>query len=462
MKSQIETLETRRLMAGDWAIADEFQLAAGQTSASTAMATDPAGNVFAAGFVTDATGATHDVIREKPAGTTAWTTVWQGDLPLDQINELAVEADGDIYVGGATPTGDYWMVMAMRCSRGETTFSVTDDPGATDGFAFLNALTVDQATGNVFAVGRTRMQVGVTTAPGKKTSPVYASGWIVRKQTGGDGAFQTVDTFTSNLQRAEAFDVSVVPTGPLAGVYVVGSMANETSWLMRRSSGTGGAVGNAGTWSTFDTFQYDAVNGGFNSSTMVAADAAGNLYVAGTGSVRTTSGTRKTPTYTTTYYWVTRKYAFDATRNGYAWTTLEAFDSTNVGPIRDLAVGGDGSIYLVGNYQDRNQYGTLTDYHAVTRSYRNVNGTWQWQTDDYQFVADRDTVWTGVVVDPTGTAYVGGGGRGDDGGYHWIVRSTANATATSISSSSTPQEAATWSSARAAGLFSEDPLFALA
>lgn len=423
MNAQIEQLEPRRLMAGNWATADEFQLAAGQTSASTALATDPAGNVFAAGFVTDATGATHEVIREKPAGTSEWATVWEGALPLNQINEFAVEADGDMYVAGRTSGGDNWMVMAMRPSRGDTMFSVIDDPGAADAYAWINALVVDQATGNVFSVGKTRTQVGVTTGPGKKTSPVYSGTWIVRKQTAGEGAFRTVDTFTSGTEATEAFDVAVVPTGPLSGVYVVGSatLAGGT-WFTRRSSGTGSGVGDAGTWGEMDRFQYDALNGGSNTARGVASDAAGNLYVAGQGSQRTVSGgSKKNPTYTTQSYWLTRRYAFDAGHGAYGWATLDAIQMPSI--PADLAVAGDGSIYLIGNYQDRNEYGTYTDHHAVTRSYRKVNDAWQWQTDDYQFVADRDTIWTSAVVDATGTAYVGGSGRGEDGGYHWLVRS---------------------------------------
>ena len=56
MTPQIEFLESRRLLSGDWTTVDDFQLAAGKNAVLLDIGTDAAGNVFAVGRAFDSTG----------------------------------------------------------------------------------------------------------------------------------------------------------------------------------------------------------------------------------------------------------------------------------------------------------------------------------------------------------------------------------------------------------------------
>jgi hypothetical protein len=145
-----ERLEARTFLSA-WPVVDSFQLASEQISESQAMATDAAGNVYAAGSARDSAGNTHAIIREKAAGGTIWTTVEDfSPNGFAAFHAMAIDAAGDIYVGGEgkyNSLSDHWFV-GERLASGS--FSVVDSQ--TGGFAAGVAI---DASGNVYATGLT-------------------------------------------------------------------------------------------------------------------------------------------------------------------------------------------------------------------------------------------------------------------------------------------------------------------
>ena len=63
------------------------------------MTADNAGNVYAAGDAFNTANARHGIIREKLAGSSTWTTVFESDS-ADWFEDVAVDPAGTVYAAG--------------------------------------------------------------------------------------------------------------------------------------------------------------------------------------------------------------------------------------------------------------------------------------------------------------------------------------------------------------------------
>lgn len=397
-----ESLENRVLFSG-FSTSDDFQLSPGHDADLYygAVASDALGDVYAAGEALDSAGAQHDVIRMKAAGAATWTTISDVQVP-GGYSDLAVSPGGDLYVTG-TGVGSGWIVQRMRRSIGETTFTTIDQP-VFSGRSNCVGLALD-AAGDVYAIG-----YGVTVSS-KRTS---VEQWIVRKQTGGTGAFATADAYRYSDADSYPNGVTVIDSGPAAGVYVVGESDATGHWLARRSA-DGGAH-----WSLVDDYQAGASpgDGTVARANALAGDTAGNVYVVGFAQSRVqTGGTRKSPTYSYTNLCTTRKGTVTA-GGAWTWSVDDTFITAGRDPgFTDVSIDSAGSVYVAGMYTTQDNLS-----HSLVR--RKAAGTWA-TADDFIYSGSLyGSESYSLVIDTSGDVFVGGYSSDASGVSHWIVRST--------------------------------------
>lgn len=405
----MESLERRTLLSG-WSTEDDFMPfnpGFGSYAINQAMTADANGNVYAVGEAADFEGVDRHIafVRQKTSGSASWQTVGtvEGSVgsPSPAIFQaVAAVPTGELYVSGRVDaTTKIWK---GTWNAGSLSLSVVDS-----GFAgYYGDIAVD-AAGNVFAVGSVSVRQGRFNT---------TSHWIVRKQTGGQGAFTTVDDYLFNGYSAGAQAIAVIPSGPSAGVYVAGGGGGGTSaganWIVRKSTNAGS------TWSTVDTFQLDPATKAPSSASDIAAHEDGTLYVVGSAATGIrTGGNPQHPTYTYTKRWFMRS----SSNGGASWSNHDVYPETagtNAGspggsPVAvttDLA----GNVYLAG---DR-WIGDIS--HTVVRT--NADGTWS-TSDDYAY--DPGSYGASVfdiTRDASGTIYFGGSHSGVSGD-RWFVRS---------------------------------------
>jgi hypothetical protein len=243
---------------------------------------------------------------------------------------------------------------------------------------FANADDIGIATdavGNVYASG----------CDFYKSGSYYYPLWTVRKGVGGT-SFSTVDT----VPNSRPTDVFVHPT---AGVFVAGmttvTIKNQTSsaWLVRRST-DGGA-----TWSTVDTFQ---LTGTKSSVAMgIGADAAGNLYVVGSGHAVNKG--------ITSNHWIVRK----STNGGNSWVTVDDYQlvADNSSQARCIAADTNGNLVVAGSGAGK----------WIVR--KNAGGTGAWTTVDVFQNAGSVTTPNAIAAGLFGNIFVGG-----NDSANWLIK----------------------------------------
>ena len=242
----------------------------------SAVGSDSAGNLYAAGIYTDQSDPNitdHWFVRRSADGGVSWSIVddvapFSGSW-FNQANAIAADAAGNVYVAGflnTTSTSDAWIV---RKSVGGTSFTTVDSLpsgiGATAIFVHPTAGIFVAGQANVLVQGRT------------------IRAWIVRRSANAGATWQTVDTFYgtkgSTYYFGRAYGVGADAHGNL---YVAGALAIPYrgsavwEWVVRKSTNGGSS------WSTVDTYQL--APGGNSVPAGFVADSNGNLYVAGYGS----------------------------------------------------------------------------------------------------------------------------------------------------------------------------------
>lgn len=121
----------------------------------TEVTTDSAGNVYAAGQITEFTGAGNAIIRKyDAAGTEQWTKIFNGaDGLQDYYHGLVVGPDGSIYLAGATATNatNLDILIVKMDSSGNVVWNTTFDyTGSVD-----NALSIAlDKSGNFYVAGK--------------------------------------------------------------------------------------------------------------------------------------------------------------------------------------------------------------------------------------------------------------------------------------------------------------------
>ena len=406
----IESLEDRRLLSG-WTTSDDFvqpPAGIGNYAIPAAMTADSAGNVFAVGESVDySNNHSYAIARRKSSASSQWQTVAMvqstGSFAA-KFTGVAVAPSGDVYlcgiIGGSITSGAASRVWKGTWDATGTSLSLsvvdTQSTGQYEGIA------VD-AAGNVFVVGHFAVYKG------SKAS----NHWFVRKQDGGQGAFAAVDDYIFNSSYTVANAVSVIPSGPNAGVYVVGrggggdspyAISAGANWIVRKSSNAGSS------WSNVDTFQLDPSTNAPAVAKAIAVNENGTLSVMGSASNRVrTGGTPNKPVYTTTHRW----YMRSSSDGGASWSNHDVYPesaSTTFNGAMAVTTDRAGNTYVAGTLNSR----------SIVRS--NAGGSWS-TSDDAQLYADGQGA-TAMTRDASGTVYVGGSAMEPAPIYdeHWIVR----------------------------------------
>jgi hypothetical protein len=264
-----------------WTTVDDFVPDSGVgdgRNVASGVAVDGVGNVYVVGMVHKRVGmSSHSyefwVVRKSADAGATWTTVDQYGYPNapESVASAVLATPAGLFVCGLSVAtsgrGPQWVVR--KCANAGTTWTTVDNFYSSTAFNQPNALTAD-AAGNVYVGGFSDIN----------TAGSYAHYWVVRKGTNGGASWQTVDafryfpyptTFTAN-------DALGMGTDALGNVYAVGSGtdANRVGhWVVRGSANQGAS------WVTVDDFQY--ASGQYSAAHGFGLDAAGNVYVCGTG-----------------------------------------------------------------------------------------------------------------------------------------------------------------------------------
>jgi hypothetical protein len=413
-RNAVEPLERRTLLsAAAWPTVDSYAAPDTETYLY-GMTADSAGNVYAVG--TSQYDSIDGVIREKLNGSSTWTEILH--LANTELYSVAVDAKGDVYACGER-SGLHWLVVERPA--GQSNFTVVDDSGTTDGQC--TGLTTD-SLGNVYAVGF----LSVPTTKGANTT--YTRYWAVRKQTGGAGAFATVDQFDVTSGNgidtelaARASSATSIASGASAGLYVAGREADK--WVVRKSSDAGK------TWATVDPgYVYDPANVGTAGARSILGDGLGNLYAGGYAARRTITGYtgkgNKTPVYSTVTHWIVRK----SSDGGVSWAINDDFLPTGFTDVAAIALATDsaGHVYAAGT----GNFGSNTS-HALVRANTGTdasgtpNGSWVTVAEN-PGTTPYGAYNEACAVDTNGTVYAGGSDVNSALYDEWVVRSPAVAT----------------------------------
>jgi hypothetical protein len=294
------------------------------------IASDSVGNLYISGLSYPdevSNSDAHWYVRRSTDGGATWTTV--DDFVMapvlanaDDIG-LATDAAGNVYASGCDfyPSGaNYYPLWTVRKGVGGTTFSTVDTlPNSRPTDVFVHP------TAGVFVAGMTTVTVKNQTS----------NAWLVRRNTDGGATWSNVDTFQlSSSKSAVALGIAA----NASGIYVVGHAYNvnkgitSSHWIVRKSTNGGNS------WSTVDDYQLVADNN--SQARCMAADANGDLVVAGSGAGK----------------WIVRKSAggigpwttVDVYQNASSATTPNAIASDSFGNV--FVGGNDGANWLIKKY----------------------------------------------------------------------------------------------------------------
>jgi Beta-propeller repeat len=350
---------------------------------STDIAVDSLGNSYVVGYTTgllagDNAGFNDGFLSKYNAnGTLQWTQ--EIETPTnDYVNAVAVDAAGNIYIGGqtqGTPINLSDAFIAKYNSAG--TRQWLQLLGATSGgggLAQVNDLALD-ISGNLYVTGRTANggSSNFDTFTGKYSTSNAANQW-----------FNRVGTLNSN-----AWDEGTgVAVDSLGSVYITG-----------RTAGNLGGT-NAGSYDAF-LIKYGSTGAqqwirqfgttGNDEGTGVATDSTGNAYMTGNAG-GTLGGTGSGTGFLT-------RFSSSGVR---AWTTqFGAGLPTN---SRDVKIDQAGNIYVAGTSQ--NSFGAVNYTSSAAYFLRfNTSGVVQQGTNIGNYASSAAT---GLAIDAAGNVYLSG------------------------------------------------------
>lgn len=268
-----------------WNPVDYYQYVPGLTTtqgglgvnAATGFTADNQGNIYVVGWVQDAAGTYHGLVRKSSDGGGSWTLAL--DLPGYEFGHAAFSpATGAIFVvGNLGPAGGElapWLVE-RSLDYGATWQAVDTPTPAPFSSAASDTVACDSA-GNVYVVGRAV----------KETATSTNVVWLTRQSADGGDTWQTMDAVSAALARG----VAVTPSGTVVVVGQAEDAQGTIHWITRTNSGSG--------WQPSDDFQL--APGAQAVAEGVTTDAAGNILVTGFALSSSRAASK---------YWVVRKLA---------------------------------------------------------------------------------------------------------------------------------------------------------
>jgi hypothetical protein len=239
-------------------------------------------------------------------------------------------------------------------------------------------------------------------------SNLYAAGYaidnndfdfaVIRKSSDGGANWTIIEAFTSGNPTNSGYEYYAITADAAGRLYAVGddfwdaTASQIGGWFVRESLDAGA------NWSTVDAFTL----GGSSTASGVAADAAGNVYVAGSAD----------PTNSWSSSWIVRKGTLTGS-GGLSWATVDTFAPGGAGRAAGVLCHPTEGIFVVGYAYGAGRKGNQLAWYVR----RSLNGGATWANVDVFLGGSA----AGIGADVAGNLYVVGGN-----GSHWIVRKSSN------------------------------------
>ncbi len=329
------------------------------------MVIDGSGNIYYGGYTTS--NGNHDYLTVKlnSSGDTVWARTYNGsDNTEDEVNAIAVDASGNVYVTGyaAGANGDDYVTIKYNASGVQQWLAVYNSAFNQDDIG--NDIAVD-GNGNVYVTGASAQDadgLNFDYATVKYNS-AGAQQWAVR-----------YDGFGNGIDEAKRIVLDGSGNPIVTGQSDNGS---DDDWVTQKLNPSNGAV----TWTnTVDYTKNDRPSD-------MTIDANNVLYVAGR-------------TKATNYDLAVRKIdAAGAT----VWTKF--FQGTDDDRATSVAVDAAGNVYVTG-LTDINANPLIEDYNFITLKY-NSGGTQLW-LKTFNGSANGTDIVAKVLVNNNGYVFVAG------------------------------------------------------
>lgn len=348
--------------------------------APTCLAVDAAGNVTVAGYAPgrSATDTDHAVGKFAAAtGQSLWQARYTGFRISFDLNDMAVDAAGNVYMtgvantvrllGGPVQTQTAYLTVKYSAS-GQKQWEVSR-PFRPIALTVVRPVLAVDAAGNVYVSGNDFNNYFTV-----KYSPSGQQLWVTAFES------QSISIPT---------DIAVDAAGY---VYVTGSSGlGSGSGYVTAKYNPNDPSGRA-----FWRSRYDGPANSNNRPTNVALDAAGNVVVSGSSTIGSNSD------------YVTVKYA--GTSGSQLWVAhYTGTTSTSAAEVAALTLDAAGHAYVTGR--------TTTEtngYDYLTIKYDGTSGQQQWAAS-YNGAASRHDEASDVSVDATGNVYVTGASYNSEG-----------------------------------------------
>lgn len=352
------------LLGSAWEVVDDYVHSEGLPTDVVGVTADAVGNVYAVGVGRAFDMPIGALRRSSDAGQTWVDVEWLGALP----NDLASNADGDLFVTAGTSAG----AVLKSTDQGETFDSVFDIPT-------VAGSEEDPCNTGFVATGPAKIVV----AGGSCDS----TGWVVAKSQDGGQSWDTPFTFQlSPGKPARMQDVGVDAFGRAYAIGFASDAADAVHWITVREGES------AGTAIVSDDFQLEpgleARARGFSSH--------GAPVVVGFAS--DADGTHGI---------VRRQTSVDA------WETIARLD------VRASDVAAVGAQFVVSGEVEGDEVVKVS-----TRRSDDSGTTWQ-PLDVYGYVDARSSFSGQLATDASGNVYASIAGRDEDDVPHWIIRKLA-------------------------------------
>ncbi len=311
--------------------------------------------------------------------TEGWSagTVWPGNSN-DDAHDIAVDADGNVYVTGyTTGLGTYWDYATIKYDRNGNELWVARYNGPGDGDDNANAIAVDNS-GNVYVTGSSVGSDGNYDYATIKYGPDGKQVWVARYSDPANGS-------------DHAYSISVDSVG---NVYVTGASAGggiSQGYCKIKYDSNGNEL-----WVS----KYSGPADGWDGARTIAIDSRGDVYV--TGYSKATGGD---------YDYATVKYGQNGNQ---LWTTKYNGSANGDDYANAVAVDGYGNVYVTGYTTG---LGTGRDYATIKY---NSNGNELWVVR-YNKPGKGDDYANAIVVDGSGNVYVTGSSIGAGGDYDYAT-----------------------------------------